>query len=201
MKKLIISIIAMLGISMNCNSQLLYYSDNAPNVNVTVAPSCIVVSIDGVSSMVLFPQGFSNNYMHYSEAGIDILFSTDLTTMFLNMGGQTYQYTLSMPIYTAPAAPATYPTLPTFPTCPAVPYYNYGTPDNYYYDNSDDKAYYRAEIRELKRRIRDAERSLHRYERYNRRDPSITSSQLVQSQRRLINTYYERLRWLESQLY
>ena len=39
------------------------------------------------------------------------------------------------------------------------------------------------------------------YERNMRRDPSISSSQLVQSQRRLIDTYYERLHWLESQLY
>ena len=76
MKKLLISIIAMLGISINCNSQLLYYSDNAPNANVTVASGCIVVSIDSVSSMVLFPRGFNNNYMHYSEAGIDMFFST-----------------------------------------------------------------------------------------------------------------------------
>lgn len=203
MKKLLISIIAMLGISINCNSQLLYYSDNAPNANVTVASGCIVVSIDSVSSMVLFPRGFNNNYMHYSEAGIDMFFSTDLTTMFLNMGGQTYQYTLSVPLVTTPVTPVTPVTPPVYPISPAtpiVPYYNYGMPDNYY-DNDADKAYYKAEIRQLKRRIRDAERSLRRYERYNQRHPSISSSQLVQSQRRLIRTYYERLQWLESQLY
>ncbi len=199
MKKLLFSIIAMLGISINCNSQLLYYSDNAPNANVTVASGCIVVSIDGVSSMVLFPQGFSGNYMHYSEAGIDVLFSPDLTTMLLNIGGQAYQYTLSAPLVTTPAAPPAYPVSPVYPV---TPYYNYYPQYNNYSDINDaDRAYYEAEIRQLKRRIRDAERSLRRYERANRRDPSISSSQLVQSQRRLIHTYYERLRWLESQLY
>ena len=192
MKKLLFSIIAMLGIGINCNSQLLYYSDNAPNANVSVASGCIVVSIDGVSSMVLFPQGFNGNYMHYSEAGIDVMFSYDLTTMLLNIGGQTYQYTLSAPLVTTPAAP---------PAHPATPYYNYYQQYNNYSDiNESDRAYYEAEIRQLKRRIRDAERSLRRYERANRRDPSISSSQLVQTQRSLIRTYYERLHWLESQL-
>lgn len=56
-------------------------------------------------------------------------------------------------------------------------------------------------IRQLEWKIRDAERSLRKYEEWNRKNPSISSSQLVNSQRRLIRTYQEQIQELMRQLY
>lgn len=55
-------------------------------------------------------------------------------------------------------------------------------------------------IRQLEWRIRDAERSLRKYEEWNRKNPSISSSQLISSQRRLIRTYQDQIQDLIRQM-
>ncbi len=142
--------------------------------------------------MMLFPQGFLSNYMYYAYGGVNALFTIDLTSMLLYVGGQTYQYTVVAAPPSSSAPGFNYPITP--PATVPQQYYDPGP-------SEADRAYYRSEIRQLRYKIREAERSLRRYERDNERDPSISSMQLVQSQRRLIRTYYDRLEWLESQLY
>ena len=194
MKKLLITIIIAVATICACQAQLRYQCQNAPDAEVTVVSGGVMIDIDnGAATLMLFPQGFLSSYMYYAATGVSALFTSDLTSMLLYVGGQTYQYTLT-------AAPANASPGFNYPPVPAPVY----TPPAGGYDYSPseaDKAYYRNEIRELRYKIKDAERSLRMYERNMRRDPSISSSQLVQSQRRLIDTYYERLYWLESQLY
>ncbi len=68
------------------------------------------------------------------------------------------------------------------------------------YDNQRDSYYdnmlIQEEIRQLEYKIRDARRSLRMYERWNEKDPSISTSQLVIAQWRLIRTYEERIQQL-----
>lgn len=192
MKRVLIILMIALVSSFVCKAQLCYQSPNAPNVQVTVVSGGIMIDIDGGSSMMLFPQGFLSSYMYYASDGVSALFTMDLTSMLLYIGGQTYQYTVVAATTTTPMPGFNYPAVPPSTVPPT------------YYDNGPseaDRAYYRSEIRQLRYKIRDAERTLRRYERYAERDPSISSMQLVQSQRRLIRTYYDRLEWLESQLY
>ena len=191
MKKFVIAMIIAAAAFVAGNAQLRYQCQGAPEVAVTVVSGGIMINVDGGSSTVmLYPQGFLSCYMYYIGDGVSALFTSDLASMLLSVGGQTYQYMLT--VSATPVSPGfNYPPVPVAP--PAGTYDN--TP------SEADKAYYRNEIRQLRYKIRDAERSLRMYERSMRRDPSITSSQLVQSQRRLIDTYYERLYWLESQLY
>ncbi len=55
-------------------------------------------------------------------------------------------------------------------------------------------------IRQLEWKIRDAERSLHKYEEWNQKNPSISGSQLISSQRRLIRTYQDQIQDLIRQI-
>ena len=174
MKRVLIILMIALVSSFACKAQLCYQSPNAPDVQVTVVSGGIMIDIDGGSSMMLFPQGFLSSYMYYASDGVSALFTMDLTSMLLYIGGQTYQYTVVAATTTTPMPGFNYPAVPPSTVPPT---------------------------RQLRYKIRDAERTLRRYERYAERDPSISSMQLVQSQRRLIRTYYDRLEWLESQLY
>lgn len=78
----------------------------------------------------------------------------------------------------------------------------YNTP----YDNSlsgsssSDNLVIQERIRQLEWKLRDAERSLRQYEEWNRKNPSISGSQLVSSQRRLIRTYQEQIQDLLRQM-
>lgn len=192
MKKSILAILLAIAMSISCYSQSRYQSPNAPDVEVSVISGGIMVDIDDGTSIVLYPQGFLSCYMYYAYGNVSALFTADLSSMLLYVNGQTYQYTLSST--TPTSSPGfNYPAIPT-PATPPPAYY-----DNYRSDA--DRAYYRSQIKEMEYKIRDAERSLRMYERMNRKDPSISSMQLVQSQRSLIRTYYERLQWLESQVY
>ena len=82
--------------------------------------------------------------------------------------------------------------VPTYPT--------YDVP----YDNSSSSGndlVIRERIRQLEWKLRDAEESLRKYEEWNRKDPSISGGQLVNSQRRLIRTYREQIQELLRQLH
>lgn len=73
------------------------------------------------------------------------------------------------------------------------------------YDNSSNNSsgnnmVIREQIRQLESKIQDAERSLRLYEEWNRKDPSISNSQLVNSQRQLIRTYQDRIQQLIQQM-
>ena len=59
----------------------------------------------------------------------------------------------------------------------------------------------RERIRQLEWKLRDAEESLRKYEEWNRKDPSISGGQLVNSQRRLIRTYRNQIQDLMRQLH
>lgn len=77
----------------------------------------------------------------------------------------------------------------------------YNSPyDNYSDDSSSDNLVVREQIRQLESKIRDAERSLRQYEESNRRNPSISGSQLINSQKRLIQTYEDRIQQLMRQM-
>lgn len=80
-----------------------------------------------------------------------------------------------------------------------VPTYNVS------YDNSSsssgDYLVIRERIRQLEWKLRDAEESLRKYEEWNRKDPSISGGQLVNSQRRLIRTYRDQIQDLIRQLH
>ena len=80
-----------------------------------------------------------------------------------------------------------------------VPTYNVS------YDNSSsssgDYLVIRERIRQLEWKLRDAEESLRKYEEWNRKDPSISGGQLVNSQRRLIRTYRNQIQDLMRQLH
>lgn len=73
------------------------------------------------------------------------------------------------------------------------------------YDNSSSSSgndlVIRERIRQLEWKLRDAEESLRKYEEWNRKDPSISGGQLVNSQRRLIRTYREQIQDLMRQLH
>lgn len=73
------------------------------------------------------------------------------------------------------------------------------------YDNSSNKSsgnniVIQEQIRQLESKIRDAERSLRLYEEWNRKNPSISNSQLINSQRQLIRTYQDRIQQLIRQI-
>lgn len=80
-----------------------------------------------------------------------------------------------------------------------VPVYN-SPYDNYSEDSYSDNLMVREQIRQLESKIRDAERSLRQYEESNRRNPSISGSQLINSQKRLIQTYEDRIQQLMRQM-
>ena len=191
MKKFLISLVLLVATTFVGMGQLLYQSFNAPDATVTVVQGGIMVQLDGsTSSIMLYPQGFLSCYMYYASNDVNALFTADLSSMLLYVGGQTYQYTLTV----TPASGVPGFNYPPVPSPGYVPPADNGV-------SEADRAYYCSQIKELRYKIRDAERSLRRYERSDRENPSISSMQLVQSQRRLISTYRERLQWLESQLY
>lgn len=72
--------------------------------------------------------------------------------------------------------------------------------DNYSDDSYSNNLVVREQIRQLESKIRDAERSLRQYEERNRQNPSISNTQLINSQRRLINTYEDRIQQLMRQI-
>lgn len=77
----------------------------------------------------------------------------------------------------------------------------YNSPyDNSFNNSSNNNMVIREQIRQLESKIRDAERSLRQYEEWNRKDPSISNSQLVNSQRQLIRTYQDRIQQLIRQM-
>lgn len=56
------------------------------------------------------------------------------------------------------------------------------------------------QIRQLESKIRDAERSLRLYEKWNDKNPSISNTQLINAQRQLIRTYQDRIQQLIRQI-
>lgn len=55
-------------------------------------------------------------------------------------------------------------------------------------------------IRQLERKLEDAESSLRKYQEWNRQNPSISGSQLIDSQRRLMRTYQDQIQELRRQM-
>lgn len=76
-----------------------------------------------------------------------------------------------------------------------IPYNNSSSTESF-----SDNMVIQEKIRQLEWRIRDAERSLRKYEEWNRKNPSISSSQLISSQRRLIRTYQDQIQDLIRQM-
>lgn len=120
--------------------------------------------------------------MFYSCVNANVTFTLNMQSMIITTNGQNYPYTLSK--------------MENAPNVPYDPNYNIPSPNN----GGSNRAYCEAEIRQLEYKIKDAERSLKLYEEWNRKDPSISNSQLVSSQRRLIRTYQDRIQELIRQM-
>lgn len=177
---LLLSILVCLSVCIN--AQTAYYeSDNAPTAAVTVVPTGIVLQLEGGNPVTFSPMGMNNQFMFYSCGNANVTFTLNMQSMVITMNGQNYPYTLSK-----------------MENATNVPYNPNYTPSPG--GNSSNRAYCEAEIRQLEYKIRDAERSLRLYEKWNEKDPSISNSQLVSSQRRLIRTYQDRIQELIRQM-
>lgn len=174
MKKiLLLSILVCLSVYVN--AQTAYYeSDSGPTAAVTVVPTGIVLQLEGGNPVTFSPMGMNNQFMFYSCGNANVTFTLNMQSMVITTNGQNYPYTLSKMENTI----------------------NNPLPSG----GSSNRAYCEAEIRQLEYKIRDAERSLRLYEEWNRKDPSISNSQLVSSQRRLIRTYQDRIQELIRQM-
>ena len=92
MKRFLIAILLLMVAFIATKAQLRYQCQGAPEVEVTVVSGGVMVDIDGASSAImLYPQGFLSCYMYYIGNGISALFTSDLTSMLLSVGGSTYQ--------------------------------------------------------------------------------------------------------------
>lgn len=177
MKKILLLCI-LVCLSVCVNAQTAYYeSASGPTAAVTVVPTGIVLQLEGGNPVTFSPMGMNNQFMFYSCGNANVTFTLNMQSMVITMNGQNYPYTLSKMQNT---------TNPDYKPLPS--------------GNSSNRAYCEAEIRQLEYKIRDAERSLRLYEEWNRKDPSISNSQLVSSQRRLIRTYQDRIQELIRQM-
>lgn len=181
MKKILLLCI-LVCLSVCVNAQTAYYeSDSGPTAAVTVVPTGIVLQLEGGNPVTFSPMGMNNQFMFYSCGNANVTFTLNMQSMVITMNGQNYPYTLSKMQNTT--------NVPYNPSYEQVPS-----------GSSSNRAYCEAEIRQLEYKIRDAERSLRLYEEWNRKDPSISNSQLVSSQRRLIKTYQDRIQELIRQM-
>ena len=186
MRNFILSIVLLI-LSVTVSAQALRYEgDNLPDAQVSLVPNGLMLVVEGgVQPLFLSPRGMDYYYMYYATPGVSLVFTIDLRSMVLTMGGRRFNYTLSKE---QPDLQLVVPDVA--PTVPSVPP-----------SNSHNRYYYESEIRRVESLLREARRSLRKYERYNERNPSISGMMLVQSQLRLIHTYEDRLEWLHEQLY
>lgn len=81
-----------------------------------------------------------------------------------------------------------------------TPIYNIPYDNSSSSSSSSNNSVLQERIRQLEWKLQDAEKSLRKYEEWNRKNPSISGSQLVNSQRRLIRTYQEQIQDLLRQM-
>lgn len=170
---------------METAAQTLFYRGRGGSaVSITLTADGIVLQ-SGYATFYMQPQPFNPHAFRYSTSGLEVTISFDLLNMtLLTADGMCRFYRLS--------------DITGYPQGYVQPFSSPGW--NYDCPGSHSRSYILSQIREMKHKIRDARRSLRMYKRMYRHDPSISGMMLIIEQQKLIQTYEDRLQWLESQL-